>query len=421
MTDSGALFEDSDSVAIHFPDGPTYQPGVPQMLRLEVDDPMGVVFGFQLSARNSDNRQAGNLASLDASTSVNTAGGVQYLGHNITPNTEGTFDFEWLPPSTDVGTIMMYVAADADNGNLGRTGSRIHLKTIEVDPAAAAAPPPPTVPVVLSMGVVMGNLLPTINAISGESIISIFGRDFAPDGVDNRDTQLDPASGLIATNLSGVCVEIDGQRSPMFHVITEANPSDPTVDQVNVQAPTLMGAGPVSVVVISNCDMPNEQRSPAEPVQLSDRTPAFFLLEPILSLGLNPLVATHLDFSKIGDPNTHPGTTPAEPGEFIRMFGAGFGLTEPDVQAGEIPQNVPEVQDNNFLAPLVGDFTITIGGITLEGRPNVLAAGLSVCCAGLYEIVVEVPEGLPDGNHEVIATIDGVSTPAGTFITVKAP
>ncbi len=206
----------------------------------------------------------------------------------------------------------------------------------------------------------------------------------------------------------------------MFHVITKANPSDPTVDQVNVQAPTLMGAGPVSVVVISNCDMPNEQRSPAEPVQLSDRTPAFFLLEPILSLGLNPLVATHLDFSKIGDPNTHPGTTPAEPGEFIRMFGAGFGLTEPDVQAGEIPQNVPEVQDNNFLAPLVGDFTITIGGITLEGRPNVLAAGLSVCCAGLYEIVVEVPEGLPDGNHEVTATIDGVSTPPGTFITVKS-
>ena len=167
--------------------------------------------------------------------------------------------------------------------------------------------------------------------------------------------------------------------------------------------------------------MPNEQRSPAEPVQLSDRTPAFFLLEPILSLGPNPLVATHLDFSKIGDPNTHPGTTPAEPGEFIRMFGAGFGLTEPDVQAGEIPQNVPAVQDNNFLAPLVGDFTITIGGITLEGRPNVLAAGLSVCCAGLYEIVVEVPEGLPDGNHEVSATIDGVSTPPGTFITVKSP
>ena len=271
------------------------------------------------------------------------------------------------------------------------------------------------------MGVVMGNLLPTINAISDESIISIFGRDFAPDGVDNRDTQLDPASGLITTNLSGVCVEIDGQRSPMFHVITEANPSDTTVDQLNVQAPTLMGAGPVSVVVISNCGTPDEQRSAAEPVQLSDRTPAFFLLEPILSLGPNPLVATHLDFSKIGDPNTHPGTTPAEPGELIRMFGTGFGLTDPDVQAGEIPQNVPEVQDNNFVASLVGDVSVTLGGMTLAGPPDLFSAGLLSCCAGVYEIIVRVPEALADGNHEVTATIDGVSTPPGTFITVKAP
>ena len=81
--------------------------------------PMGVVFGFQLSARDDANGQAGNLASLDNSTSVNTAGGVQYLGHNITPKTEGMFDFEWTPPPTDVGTVTMYVAADADNGNQG--------------------------------------------------------------------------------------------------------------------------------------------------------------------------------------------------------------------------------------------------------------------------------------------------------------
>ena len=72
---------------------------------------------------------------------------------------------------------------------------------LSIEGSGAPPPPPPTVPAVLSMGVVMGNLLPTINGISDESIISVFGRDFAPDGVDNRDTQLDPASGLVATNL----------------------------------------------------------------------------------------------------------------------------------------------------------------------------------------------------------------------------
>ena len=117
MTDSGALIEDSDAVSINFPDGPTYSPGAPQNLRLEIDDPAGVVFGFELSSRDPANEQAGNLASVDASTSVNTSSGIQYLGHSINPKAEGVFDFEWTPPPTDVGTITMYVAANAANGN----------------------------------------------------------------------------------------------------------------------------------------------------------------------------------------------------------------------------------------------------------------------------------------------------------------
>ncbi len=103
------------------------------------------------------------------------------------------------------------------------------------------------------------------------------------------------------------------------------------------------------------------------------------------------------------------------------MFGAGFGLTDPDVQAGEIPQNVPEVQDNKFLVPLVGDVSVTLGGMTLAGSPDLFYAGLSSCCAGLYEIIIKVPQVLPDGNHDVTAMIDGVSSPSGTFITVKTP
>ena len=59
--------------------------------------------------------------------------------------------------------------------------------------------------------------------------------------------------------------------------------------------------------------------------------------------------------------------------------------------------------------------------MTLEGRPDVFYAGIAPCCAGLYQIVVRVPDGLPDGNHEVRAMVDGVSTPSGPFITVKSP
>ena len=275
-------------------------------------------------------------------------------------------------------------------------------------------PPPPTVPAIAQTGVVISNLLPTINAISSESIISIFGSDFAPAGFSDLNTQVDPATGLVATNQSGVCVEIDNQRAPMFHVLS---------NQLNVQAPTLMGAGPVSVVVITNCDTPEAQRSAPEPVQLVDRTPAFFL-EPFVGDG-GQIAALHPDFSVVGDQELRPGATPAEPGKFISLFGTGFGLTRPDVEAGQIPRDVQAVQENGFLAPLVGDFKVTIGGMTLqgapEGTPDVPYAGLASCCAGLYQIVIKVPEGLVDDNYEVTAMVDGISTPAGTFITVENP
>ncbi len=412
-----------------------YTPGETVSMLVRITHPTAGRWGFQMTARTSNGcAQAGTFmpgegeqeVSIRSNTATFAPCGretIEFPVHRVAKvgRNGATYAVDWMAPAEDIGTVRFAVAGNAANGNGRNDGDFIYSIQASVESVALPPPPPPIVPSVLPLGVVMGNLLPTINAISGESIISIFGKDFAPDGVDNRDTQLDPASGLITTNLSGVCVEIDGQRSPMFHVITEANPSDTTVDQLNVQVPTLMGAGPVSVVVISNCGTPDEQRSAAEPVQLSDRTPAFFLLEPILSLGPNPLVATHLDFSKIGDPNTHPGTTPAEPGELIRMFGTGFGLTDPDVQAGEIPQNVPEVQDNNFVASLVGDVSVTLGGMTLAGPPDLFSAGLLSCCAGVYEIIVRVPEALADGNHEVTATIDGVSTPPGTFITVKAP
>ena len=159
-------------------------------------------------------------------------------------------------------------------GGQQRVGGRIEFATM-CGCVSPPPPPPPTAPAIAQTGVVIANLLPTINAISRDSIISIFGSDFAPSDFRNLDTQVDPATGLVATNQSGVCVEIDNQRAPVFHVLS---------NQINLQAPSLVGAGPVSVVVITNCDTPDEQRSAAEPVQLIDRTPAFFV-EPIVDPG----------------------------------------------------------------------------------------------------------------------------------------
>ncbi len=396
MTDSGALFEDSDSLAIHFPDGPTYQPGVPQMLRLEIDDPMGVVFGFQLSARNGENGQAGNLAALDASTSVNMAGGVQYLGHNITPKTEGTFDFEWLPPSTDVGKIMMYVAADADNGNLGRTGSRIHLKTIEVDPAAA-----PGVPTILEDGAVQSNTFSADQGFSPNTFGSVFGTDFTQVTLDWADAFVD---GVGPTTLGGVRVLYNGE--PAF--ISFVGDRGAAADQINFVVPDSDAVGMVTIEV----ETAGGRSAPAM-VMGQTLSPTFFPLPA--DRDPQALAAVHLDGSLVGPSDLFgPGGAirPAKPGDIISLFGTGFGETMPPVPIGTLPR---EVLAAGVFSNTVEPVKICFGDVEVEP----IFAGLS-SFVGVYQIVVTVPD-VPAGDVLVVAKVAGLRSQDGISIALTTP
>ena len=401
-----------------------YTPGETVSMLVRITHPTAGRWGFQMTARTSNGcAQAGTFMPGEQEVSIRSHTAtfapcdretIEFPVHRFAKvgPSGATYAVDWTAPAEDIGTVRFAVAGNAANGNGANTGDFIYSIQASVESVALPPPPPPPTPAVLSMGVVMGNLLPTINAISGESIISIFGSDFAPPGFVDDDAMLD-AEGLVATNQSGVCVEIAGERSPMFFVQS---------NQLNLQAPTLEGAaGLVSVVVITNCDTPDEQRSAPEMVQLTDVTPAFFV-DPLVDVvtGENHIAAIHQDnVSFVGEPELRPGSTPAEPGEVISLFGTGFGETDPPLQAGEIPVTV---LPNEFgLARLAGSFSMTFGGVPLEGVRDIPYAGIAPLFTGLYQIVIRVPEGLRDGRHVVIATIDGVSTPPGPFITVKAP
>jgi uncharacterized protein (TIGR03437 family) len=47
--------------------------------------------------------------------------------------------------------------------------------------------------------------------------------------------------------------------------------------------------------------------------------------------------------------------------------------------------------------------------------------GISPPFAGLYVIIVKVPDTAPDGDLPVVVTVNGVSSPEGPFITVAQP
>jgi uncharacterized protein (TIGR03437 family) len=64
--------------------------------------------------------------------------------------------------------------------------------------------------------------------------------------------------------------------------------------------------------------------------------------------------------------------------------------------------------------------TSTPPTVTLDDIPaKVLGAALAPGFAGLYQVAIQVPSSIGNGNWPVVATIGGVSSPAGAVLTVQ--
>jgi uncharacterized protein (TIGR03437 family) len=110
--------------------------------------------------------------------------------------------------------------------------------------------------------------------------------------------------------------------------------------------------------------------------------------------------------------------TPARPGEAVAIYGAGFGPTSPALAPGDVPsQALPE---SGGVARLTLPVEVTIGGVTLS-PDQVLYVGSAPCCAGLYQLNVIVPNGVPDGNLPIRIRIGNTLSPLGPFLSVAKP
>ena len=263
-------------------------------------------------------------------------------------------------------------------------------------------PIPKGTPRISAGGIVLATGTPVVNRISPNAIVSVFGREFTPEGARAESPALD-AAGRVATELAGLCLEIDGKRAPLFAVFP---------GQINAQAPHDLTHRQTPVIAIRNCGAEDEQRSFAAAVEVAALSPAFFNFH-IDAGGRNPIVALRgVGQALAGLPGAVPGVelVPAEPGEVVTFFGTGFGPTNPPLEAGQIPGGG---------APITGEIEFAFGGITLFPE-DVLYAGAAPCCAGLYQFTVRVPRGFPDSlRAPVVAAVNGVPTPEGPFLTVR--
>jgi len=194
-------------------------------------------------------------------------------------------------------------------------------------------------------------------------------------------------NGNLPTALDGVSVTIDGK--PAFVEYISPN-------QINVQAPSDSAVGSVNVVVSNNGAL----SAPAT-AQLQAAGPGFFLYP-----GTSYALASRLpDYALVADPSIVAGATAAKPGDFVVLWGTGFGATNPAVAAGTVVNGAPAV----VVAP-----TVTVGGVPVQ----VLNAVLTTGCAGLYQVTIQLPDNVPSGAVAVQASAGGVSTPAGVTIFV---
>jgi uncharacterized protein (TIGR03437 family) len=220
--------------------------------------------------------------------------------------------------------------------------------------------------------------------VASGAFVSIYGSNFTPLPYDDWSKSI--TNGQLPKQLDGIRVTMGGKPAYIYAV---------SPGQINVQAPDL-GNGPVQVVVTGGgvTSTPFGTNS-----QLY--SPAFFLWPG------NQPVATHGDYSIAAKNGTLSGltTVPAKPGEVITLWGTGFGPTNPAVPAGQ----EPTVQAPPTQTPV----TVTLGATPVPVFGAVLSS-----YAALYQIAIQIPASMTDGDYSVVATVNGTQSP-NTILTVQ--
>jgi uncharacterized protein (TIGR03437 family) len=258
-------------------------------------------------------------------------------------------------------------------------------------------------PQISSGGIVGAGLsVPPATVLSPNALVTIFGQNFAAAGSPTFVVGAgDLVGGQVPTQFAGVCVEVNSVRAPVIVV---------SPGQLNIQVPAIPQSGTVGVQVIANCGQATEVRSPIVQVPGQSATPEFFFFAHNAS-GQNPVAAVNAGTGAyIGAPNLIPGATfvPARTGDILSVFMTGLGVTNPPYAAGVLPPSS---------ASVAARLTVTLGSVNLPAA-NILYAGVAPLNAGLYQLNIQIPSGVPTGNVPLTVTVGSYSTPPGGFLTI---
>jgi uncharacterized protein (TIGR03437 family) len=241
-------------------------------------------------------------------------------------------------------------------------------------------------PRILAGGIVGAGLsVPKIVHLAPNGLYTIFGENFAQAGSGWQVGPGDLVGGQVPIRFQGVCVQVGSAFAPLIHVYP---------GQVSFQAPRLSTVGVVPVQVFLNCQEKGEARSNIEYAEIRAASPEFFFFVNNAD-GRNPVAAV--------------GASGTKPGDYVTIYGTGFGATSPLFFAGDLPDRAAAVT--------------ALVSVTLGGRPlaesDILYAGVTPGFAGLYQLNIRIPADAPDGDLPLAVSIGGVPSPDGAYLTVK--
>ena len=196
-------------------------------------------------------------------------------------------------------------------------------------------------------------------------------------------------NGKLPTLLDGVTVSIGGKLAYLNYI---------SATQINLVVPDVP-AGPTAVTVTTPSGTSSTFTVTASPIG-----PAFFTWPN------HQVVATRQDFSWAVRDGTFPGTSTvaAKPGDVIILWGTGFGPTSPAAPGGvQVPA------DRTYSTSALPAITINNVPATMYG------AALAPGFAGLYQVAIQVPASLADGDWPIVATMGGASSPGATVLSVR--
>jgi uncharacterized protein (TIGR03437 family) len=240
----------------------------------------------------------------------------------------------------------------------------------------------------------------SVGTVSAGSIVSLYANGLGSANI---------TTGFPSTNFQGVSVSFNGRSAPLFHV-------NGSVSSVDLLVPEELGDSGTATVQLTT----PSGTSPDYMVNLAAATPGLYrIADPATKGRLNIIaqfantvwlampasMATALSLpGNCGVSVTDPLAACAQPaasGDYLVIYVTGLGLATPNGSPSGTPlaTGLAAPADGSVLYETPTLPAVTVGGVAAQ----VLYSGLAPGFAGLYQVDIQVPAGVAEGDDVPVA------------------